>query len=103
MELRQVRAFTTIAETLSFRKASKKLRVSQPSLSVQIKQLEQEIGTELFFRTKRHVSLTRAGEVFLQSANEVLSTLERSASAARHAGAGEAGTIRVGFVPTASL
>jgi DNA-binding transcriptional LysR family regulator len=102
MELRQLRAFTTIAETLSFRQAGKRLHVSQPSLSVQIKQLEEEVGVALFKRSKRDVQLTRAGEVFLVTAREVLLSLKNSAAAARHAETGNAGIIRLGFVHTAS-
>ena len=103
MELRQIRYFVAVAENLNFRKASRQLHVSQPSLSVQIKQLEDEVGVPLFQRTMRRVEITRAGEVFLITAQEVLSMLERSSSAARRAQQGEAGTIRIGFVPTASF
>jgi DNA-binding transcriptional LysR family regulator len=72
-------------------------------LSVQIKQLENELGVQLFQRSKRHVEITRAGEVLLITAREVLSKLEQSLPAVRKAGKGEAGTIRLGFVPTASF
>ena len=63
MELRHVRYFIAVAETLSFRQAGKHLHVSQPSLSVQIRQLEDELGVALFRRSKRRVEVTRAGEV----------------------------------------
>jgi DNA-binding transcriptional LysR family regulator len=72
MELRQVRYFVGVAETLSFRQASKLLHVSQHSLSVQIKQLEDELGVSLLRRSKRGVEITRAGEVFLPAAREIL-------------------------------
>jgi DNA-binding transcriptional LysR family regulator len=103
MELRHLRYVVAVAESLSFREASRKLHVSQPSLSVQVKQLEDEVGIRLFHRSKRHVEITRGGEVFLITAREVLSMLERGSSAARQAQQGEAGTIRIGFVPTASF
>ncbi len=103
MELRQLRYVVAVAESLSFREASRKLHVSQPSLSVQIKQLEDEVGVRLFNRSKRHVEITRGGEIFLITAREVLSMLERSSSAARQAQQGEIGTIRIGFVPDASF
>jgi DNA-binding transcriptional LysR family regulator len=103
MELRHLRYVVAVAESLSFREASRKLHVSQPSLSVQVKQLEDEVGVQLFHRSKRHVEITRGGEVFLITAREVLSMLERGSSTARQAQQGEAGTIRIGFVPTASF
>jgi DNA-binding transcriptional LysR family regulator len=103
MELRQVRYFVAVAETLNFRQASNHLHVSQPSLSVQIKQLEDELGVSLFRRSKRHVKITRAGEVFLSTAREILLKLQQASAAALHAESGEAGTIRLAFIPTASF
>ena len=103
MELRQLRYFVGVAETLSFRQASKHLYVSQPSLSVQIKQLENELGVSLLRRSKRGVEITRAGEVFLPGAREVLLKLKQASAAAQHAENGEAGTIRLGFIPTAGF
>ena len=103
MELRHLRYFVAVAETLSFRQAGKQLHVSQPSLSVQIKQLEDELGVVLFRRSKRQVEITRAGEVFLSAAREVLLRLQQASAAAFHAESGEVGTIRLAFIPTASL
>ncbi len=103
MELRHVRYFVAVAETLSFRQAGKQLHVSQPSLSVQIKQLEDELGVALFRRSKQRVEITRAGEVFLSAAREVLLRLKQASAAALHAESGEVGTIRLGFIPTASF
>lgn len=103
MELRQVRYFVAVAETLNFRKASNQLHVSQPSLSVQIKQLEDELGVALFRRSKRQVEITRAGEVFLSAARDILLRIQQASAAALHAESGEAGTIRLGFIPTASF
>ena len=103
MELRHVRYFVAVAETLNFRQAGKQLHVSQPSLSVQIKQLEDELGVALFRRSKRRVEITRAGEVFLSAAREILLRLQQASAAALHAESGEAGTIRLAFIPTASL
>jgi DNA-binding transcriptional LysR family regulator len=103
MELRHVRYFLAVADNLGFRQASKQLQVSQPSLSVQIKQLEEELGVALFRRSKRRVEITRAGEVFLSAAREILLRLQQASAAALHAESGEVGTIRIGFIPTASF
>jgi DNA-binding transcriptional LysR family regulator len=103
MELRHVRYFAAVAEALSFRQAGKQLHVSQPSLSVQIKQLEDELGVPLFRRSKRRVEITRAGEVFLSAAREILLRLQQASAAAFHAESGEVGTIRLGFIPTATF
>jgi DNA-binding transcriptional LysR family regulator len=103
MEFRHLRYFIAVAETLSFRQAGKQLRVSQPSLSVQIKQLEDELGVALFRRSKRRVEITRAGEVFLSAAREISLRLKQASAAALHAESGEVGTVRLGFIPTASF
>lgn len=101
MELRQLRYAVAVADHLNFREASRALHVAQPSLSVQIKQLEEEIGVALFIRSKRHVEITRPGKVFLKTAREALAMLDRSVSSARRAERGEVGTLRLGFVATA--
>ena len=103
MELRQVRYFVAVAETLNFRQASKGLFVSQPALSVQIKQLEDELGVSLLRRSKRGVEITRAGQVFLPAAREILLKVKQASAAALRAESGEAGTVRLGFIPTASF
>src|SRR5437879_848730 len=72
MELRHLRYFVAVAEALSFTKGAKKLRLAQPSLTRQIKDLEQEIGVRLLDRTKREVSLTDEGKSFLADAKHVL-------------------------------
>src|SRR5256886_1328197 len=72
MELRHLRYFVAVAETLSFTKGAKKLRLAQPSLTRQIKDLEEDIGVRLLDRTKREVSLTEEGKSFLGDAKGVL-------------------------------
>ncbi len=72
MELRHLRYFVAVAETLSFTKGAKKLRLAQPSLTRQIKDLEEEIGVRLLDRTKREVGLTEEGKSFLADAKGVL-------------------------------
>ncbi len=102
MELRHLQYFLAVARTLHFSAAAEALGIATPTLSVQIKQLETEIGTALFFRTKRRVKLTQAGEIFRQEAEATVQqatlALERGKSAAR----GEIGYIRVGYI-TATL
>ena len=91
MELRQLRYAVAVADYLNFRQASRTLHVAQPSLSVQIKQLEEEIGVALFIRSKRHVEITRPGKVFLKTAREALAMLDRSVSSARRGRARRSG------------
>jgi len=101
MELRHLRYFVTLAEELHFGRAARRLHLSQPPLSMQIKALETEIGTQLLARTRRHVELTTAGTVFLREAREILSRVEQATASARRAGRGEIGEIAVGFVTIA--
>lgn len=72
MELRHLRYFATVAGELNFTRAAEKLRVAQPALSRQIKQLEHELGVELLLRDKRKVSLTEEGAAFLVEAQSIL-------------------------------
>jgi DNA-binding transcriptional LysR family regulator len=72
MELRHLRYFVAVAETLSFTKGAEKLRIAQPSLTRQIKDLEEELGMRLLDRSKRHVRLTGEGEAFLTGARRLL-------------------------------
>lgn len=79
MELRHLRYFIKAAEFSNFTKAAEALYVSQPTLSVQIHQLEEELGTELFARVGRNVRLTEAGRVFLNRARQAVKELEDGA------------------------
>src|SRR6266568_3717008 len=84
MELRHMRYFVAVAETESLTLAAKtKLHTSQPSLSRQIRDLEEEIGAQLMTRTARGIELTPAGRAFLDHARLVLSQVEAAADAAR--------------------
>ena len=78
MELRQLRYFITLANELSFTRAAKLLHVSQPPLSYQIAQLEDELGARLFERTSRIVSLTEAGKALVPHAKAILDRTEEA-------------------------
>jgi DNA-binding transcriptional LysR family regulator len=97
MKLRQLQFFIAVAEELSFSRAAIKLHVAQPSLSTQIKALEEEVGARLFERDKRHVSLTPAGRRFQNRALTVLSLAESAKTEARSAEQGQLGTIDLGY------
>jgi len=103
MDLRRLRQFVAVAEECSFRRAAKRLNVSQPPLSVAVKRLEADIGVTLVDRTRHHVRLTVAGEAFLREAHRVLAHAELSVEVARRAAAGKLGTLRLSFVPSAAL
>ncbi|HSJ04796.1 MAG TPA: LysR family transcriptional regulator, partial [Verrucomicrobium sp.] len=68
MELRHLRYFVAVAESLSFSRAATKLRLAQPSLSAQVRSLEDELGLRLLERDRNRVALTDAGAVFLKEA-----------------------------------
>ena len=96
-ELRHLRYFVAVAEELNFSRAARRLRMAQPPLSVAIRQLEAELGTELFRRSSREVTLTEAGEVFLARARRTLAEAEGAVAAAKRAAAGELGSLRIAF------
>lgn len=96
-ELRHLRYFVVVAEELNFSRAATRLHMAQPPLSVAIRQLEQELGTDLFVRTSREVRLTEAGSAFLDGARRSLAEAERAVDAAKRAAAGELGQLRLGF------
>lgn len=102
MELRHLRYFVALAEELHFGKAAEKLHIAQPPLSQQIRQLEKELGFELFHRTKRNVQLTEAGQVFLGEVQQILKQLQQAIETGRQTNRGEIGQLVVGFVSTAA-
>ena len=103
MEIAWLRSFCTLAETLHFGRASVQLHLSQSALSVQIRNLEQSLGTKLFARDRRTVSLTRAGKSFHNDARRLLQDLLLAKRAAQCAEDGETGNLRIGFVNSATF
>jgi DNA-binding transcriptional LysR family regulator len=101
MKLQQLRFFVTVAEELGFSKAAHKLHVAQPSLSVQIKALEEELGARLLERNKHSVFLTQAGKCFQQHARSILAMAETAKLQARAAAAGEVGSIDFAYTASA--
>src|SRR5262249_13248787 len=97
MELRHLRYFVAVAEELNFTHASLRLRVAQPALSSQIKDLEHELQTKLFERGRTGVQLTRAGKVFYQRARTILAQAADAANEARTAAGTITGTFTLGF------
>ena len=102
MELRLLRYFIAVAEELSFNRAAQRLHMTQPPLSNQIKQLEEELGVLLFTRTSRGVRMTEAGEALLEEARRFFVQLEQATRVVQRVGHGEVGRLTLGFVPSAS-
>lgn len=97
MELRHLRYFAAVAETLNFTEAARRLAISQPPLSQQIRDLEAELGTMLIARSSRRVALTPAGVAFLAKVRGILDQADRAVAEARAIGAGLAGTLDIGL------
>jgi DNA-binding transcriptional LysR family regulator len=98
MEFRHLRYFTVLAEELHFGRAARRLHISQPPLSFNIKQLEASLGVELFSRNSHGVRLTPAGEAFRKSAHRVLAEAGAATVQAREVAAGVTSRVRIGFV-----
>ena len=98
MELRQIRSFLSIAETLHFGRTAELTHISQPALSLQIRALEEEVGVRLFERNRRKTSLTAAGVAFRNDASAALLQLDQAIRNARLAANGKLGLLRIGFM-----
>lgn len=98
METRQLRYFIAVAEELHFGKAAKKLNISQPPLSQQIKKFEEELGARLFVRNKRSVTLTSEGKYLLREAAEILEKIDRTTEKIRAVAQGEEGRLDLGYI-----
>jgi DNA-binding transcriptional LysR family regulator len=101
MELRQIRSFLSIAETLHFGRTAEMIHLSQPALSLQIRALEDEIGVRLFKRNRRKTALTAAGVAFREDARGALFRLDQAVYKANLAANGKLGILRIGFISTA--
>jgi len=88
-----------VAGELNVRRAAQRLHVSQPPLRRQIHDLEDELGTKLFDRTNKKLTLTPAGESFLKEARQILAQVQRAAQLAQAASRGEAGQLSIGILP----
>lgn len=97
MELRQLECFVALAEELHFGRAAARMRMTQPPLSRQIKQLEDDLGLQLFERSSRHVKMTPAGHSFVQDARHLLEYSARATKNAKRAFASGAGRITLGY------
>ncbi len=98
MDLRRIRHFVVLAETLNFRRAAERLHMAQPPLSVSIQKLEAEVGTKLFIRSPNGVSLTPSGKSALAEARRLLFHGSQFAHIAKSASDGTGGMLHVGFV-----
>jgi DNA-binding transcriptional LysR family regulator len=96
MELRHLRYFVAVAEELNFTRAAERLGISQPPLSLQIRQLEKELGTPLFHRRARSIELTDAGKLLLEEARVILKQVEAAENGVRRRARGETGRLVVG-------
>ncbi|GAB3292182.1 LysR substrate-binding domain-containing protein [Parahaliea aestuarii] len=103
MELRHLRYFAAVAETLHFGRAARKLNISQPPLTQQIRNLEEELGVQLFDRSHRKVALTPAGELFYQRVEAILHQVEKAVGDVRQAAHNEAQTLVIGYMGSAIL
>jgi DNA-binding transcriptional LysR family regulator len=100
MELRHLRYFVIVAEEQNVSRAARRLHVSQPPLSRQIRDLEEELGLALFQRTAKSVTLTEAGKCFLSEARAVLLRAEAAVQKVRTMVKGDRGELRIGYAPS---
>ena len=103
MELRHLRYFVAVAEEQNVTRAALRLHVSQPPLSRQIRDLENELGIALFDRDANTVRLTEAGRVFLTEVRVILQHAENAAQMAKNVAGGKCGEIHVGYAPSLTV
>jgi DNA-binding transcriptional LysR family regulator len=98
MELRHLRYFVAVAEALSFTKAAQRLRLAQPSLTRQVRNLEDEIGVKLLDRAGNRVALTEEGQLFFFDSKKLLAMCEESVAAVQRMNRGESSQLNIGYV-----
>src|SRR5438445_4771241 len=98
MELRHLRYFVAVAEVLNFTKAAAKLHLAQPSLTRQIRNLEEELGVRLLNRSRNHVALTEEGRSFLVDARRILALATDSIQAVQRLSRGETGQLNIAYL-----
>jgi len=101
IDLKLLRYFLAVAEELHFGRAAARLNMSQPPLSLHIKELEQQLGTLLFLRHSRSVALTHAGKILMEESRRLLASASQALARVEQIGRGEAGRIELGVVGTA--
>ena len=101
--LKEIKYFVAVSEELNFRKAAKKLNISQPPLSKQIKVLEEKLNLRLFERSKRGVKITLAGNDFLKNCYDIKFKINNSIESAKKIDKGELGNLKIGFSTLASF
>ncbi|MDO5697609.1 MAG: LysR substrate-binding domain-containing protein [Dermatophilus congolensis] len=102
MEIRQLQHAAAVAEHLHFGRAADSLHLAQPALSRSIRQLERELGIEIFARTTRQVALTSAGEHFVTEARDILHRLDQAVARSRRIADGALGPLRLGITGSAT-
>ena len=98
MDMRHLRCFVAVAEELHFGRAAKRLHLTQPPVSLAIKELEDELGVRLLERTSRRIALTPAGQEALQDAYAVLASADLMRRRAQEAALGLMGSLSIGFI-----
>lgn len=97
MEIQQLRVFLAVAEELHFGRAAERLHLAQPPVSRTVRQLERDIGVDLFIRSTRSVQLTAAGSALVAPARDILAAAQQARATALAAGRGEAGTVTLAY------
>lgn len=102
MNLKQLRYFLVVAEEKQITAAAKRLYIAQPPLSYQLKQLEKELGAQLFKRTAHGIELTDVGQIFQSYANEIISLAQNAENQVHKTISGELGTIAIGMASSST-